>query len=395
MIATLPLGGYVKMLDEREGPVPENERQLAFNRQRLATRTAVVAAGPVANLLFAVFAYWAVFMVGDTGLRPLVGDVAPGSIAEQAGLRPGDEFVAVNGRDTPSWERVLFGLIDASVTGGEVRIAVRDEAGVERSLEAPAGGFASMAEDSGGLDSVGIVQARPRLPPVIGEILPGEAAQRAGLQAGDRIVRVGDEAVTDWSRWVELVQASPESELLVEVDRGGEQLVVGVMPVAHTTSQGVIGRIGAAARVPEGEFERFRAVIRLGPLDAFVAAGEKTWAMSALTLRVVWGMITGRMSVNNLGGPITIAKSAGRSATVGAVFFLKFLAVLSISIGILNLLPIPVLDGGHLFFYLIEGVRGKPLSDEMQLVGQKIGLLILALLMGLALYVDINRFLAN
>jgi regulator of sigma E protease len=334
-------------------------------------------------------------MLGDTGLRPLVGQVVPGSVADAAGIRAGDELLAVDGKVTPTWERALYALVQASVAGNEVAIEVRDHEGGQRSLTAPAEMFESMAEDAGGLAAIGIKEARPELPPVVGEVLAGEPAAQAGLKKGDRILSVDAEAVRDWSHFVEIIQASPGRELDAVVERGVQPLELRLRPDAHTTAEGIIGRIGAAVDVPEGYFDRFRTVIRLGPLDALTAAGQKTWDMSLLTLRVVWGMLTGKMSVQNLGGPITIAQSAGRSATVGSVFFLKFLAVLSISIGILNLLPIPVLDGGHLFFYLVEAIRGKPLSEKAQLLAQKVGLLLLALLMALALYVDLGRVLAN
>jgi regulator of sigma E protease len=396
VIAALPLGGYVRMLDEREGKVAKSELHAAFNRQRLGTRTAVVAAGPAANLLFAMLAYWAVFLVGDTGLRPLVGSVVPDSVAAETGFRAGDEVTAINGRDTPTWERVLFSLIEASVDADtEIRIDVRGDDGAGRRLVAPSDAFAPLAENNGGLDSVGIGQARPVLPAQVGEIMPGEAAARAGMRAGDRILAVDGASVSDWNDWVRIVRASPGQTLRVEVSRDGSPMELELVPEPRVTAEGEIGRIGAAAVVPDGYLDGFEAKIRLGPLEAVPAAIGKTWDMSLLTLRVVWGMVTGRMSVNNLGGPITIAQSAGRSAEVGGVFFLKFLAILSISIGILNLLPIPVLDGGHLFYYLIEAVRGKPLSEAAQVVGQKIGLLVLALLMSLALYVDLNRLLVQ
>lgn len=395
VVAALPLGGYVRMLDEREGEVEKRDLPAAFNRQGLATRTAVVAAGPAANLLFAILAYWAVFMVGDTGLRPLIGTVAADSAAETAGLRAGDEVVAINGRATPTWESVLLSLVEASVGSGEIRIDVRDDQDEPRQLVAEAAVFAPLATDAGGLGSVGIEQARPVLPAQIGELMPGEAAERAGFRPGDRILSVDGVDVGDWSQWVEIVRRSPNQRLNVDVDRDGGVVPLLLVPDGRAAAEGEIGRIGAAAAVPEGYLDDFEAKIRLGPLDAFPAAVAKTWDMSMLTLRVVWGMVSGKMSVNNLGGPITIAQTAGQSATVGGVFFLKFLAILSISIGILNLLPIPVLDGGHLFYYLIEALRGKPLSEEAQVFGQKIGLLLLVMLMSLALYVDLNRVFVN
>lgn len=395
VVAALPLGGYVRMLDEREGEVEKGDLPAAFNRQSLATRTAVVSAGPAANLLFAILAYWAVFMIGDTGLRPLIGTVSANSAAETAGLRAGDEVVAVNGKATPTWERALLSLVEGSVGGEEIVIDVRDDRGEARKLLAPAEAFAPLANDAGGLSSVGIEQARPVLPAEIGELMPGEAAERAGFKPGDRIISVDDVSIEDWSQWVEIVRLNPNQRINVDVDRNGQVLTLLLVPESRPTPEGEIGRIGAAAVVPEGYLEDFEAKIRLGPLDAFPAAVAKTWDMSKLTLRVVWGMITGQMSVNNLGGPITIAQTAGKTAEVGGVYFLKFLAILSISIGILNLLPIPVLDGGHLFYYLIEAVRGKPLSEEAQVFGQKIGLLLLVMLMSLALYVDLNRVFVN
>ncbi|MEN8176088.1 MAG: RIP metalloprotease RseP [Pseudomonadota bacterium] len=395
VVAAIPFGGYVRMLDEREGPVPDQEKARAFNRQRLAVRTAVVAAGPVANLLLAVFLYWLVLIVGDTGIRPLVGEVLPESAAAQTGVHAGDEFLAINGRPTPTWERTLYAMVQAVVDGGEITIELRSENAESRTLVAEADLFRPLTDENGSIESIGVKMARPSLPPVVGEVLPGEAADQGGLQPGDRILAVDAEPVSSWSDWVDVVRAHPGSVLEIEVQRGTNVLTLPIRPEARRTADGVIGRIGAAAEVPEGFFERYRAVERLGPLAAMPAAARKTWDLSLLTLKVVWGMVTGRMSVHNLGGPITIAQSAGRSAAVGTVFFLKFLAVLSISIGILNLLPIPVLDGGHLLYYAIEAVRGKPLSEEAQLLGQKIGLFILALFMILAFYVDLSRLSIN
>ena len=395
VIAALPLGGYVRMLDEREGDVPEKELPQAFNRQRLATRTSVVAAGPLSNLLFAILAYWAVFMIGDVGMRPLIGGVTVDSPAEAAGLRAGDELVAIDGMETPTWERAVYAMVEASIEDDEVEILVRDEAGTERRLFASPTLFAPLADNDGGLARIGIEQLSPPLAPRIGEVLTGGAAARAGFKPGDLILSVDGEAVAEWSAWVAVVRANPERNLRVEVDRDGYTEVLDLIPMAELDGEERIGRIGAAVDVPEDYLSRYQAEIRLGPVAALHAAAAKTWDMSTLTLRVVWGMLSGQMSVNNLGGPITIAQTAGQSASIGGIYFLKFLAVLSISIGILNLLPIPVLDGGHLMFYLIEALRGEPLSEQAQAMGQRVGLVILLALMGLALYVDLGRVLVN
>jgi len=395
VLAAIPLGGYVRMLDEREAPVADSELPTAFNRQGLKTRTAVVGAGPLANLLFAILAYWAVFMIGDTGIRPLIGSVEPGSPAAEIGLEAGDELLAVDGTPTPTWEHALYALVDASINNREIQVEVRSEEGDERTLMASGGVLTAISEANGDLKVIGIEEAHPRLPARVGEILPGEPAEEAGLRAGDLILAVDGEPVPDWSRWVEIIRDSPGRLLHVDIDRGGEPLTLELRPASSETRSGTIGRIGAGVRADEEYLARFRAEVRYGPLEAGLAAVEKTWDISTLTLRVVWGMLTGQMSVQNIGGPITIAQTAGQSAAVGGIFFLKFLAILSISIGILNLLPIPVLDGGHLMYYFIEAVRGRPLSENAQLFGQKIGLLILAALMALALYVDLSRVFVN
>jgi len=395
VLAAIPLGGYVRMLDEREAPVDEAERHAAFNRQSLRTRTAVVGAGPLSNLLFAVLAYWAVFMIGDTGLKPLVGAVEEGSPAAEIGLRPGDEFMAVNGTATPTWERVLYALVDASMGDAEVRLDVRGEAGEDRQLYAGPNALAAMTEANGDLKKIGIEEARPRIAPRVGEVLAGEPAALAGLRSGDLILEVDGQPVAEWARWVDIIRDSPGRLLRVAIDRDGERLVLEIRPASKQMTAGTIGRIGAGVKIDEDIMAPYRSEVRYGPLDAGAEALKKTWDVSVLTLRVVWGMLTGQMSVDNIGGPITIAKTAGQSASIGGVFFLKFLAILSISIGILNLLPIPVLDGGHLMFYAVEAVRGRPLSENAQLLGQKVGLVILVALMSLALYVDLTRVLLN
>ncbi len=395
VIAAIPLGGYVRMLDEREGEVAEEERHRAFNRQSLGVRTAIVAAGPLFNFLFAILAFWIVFVSGDTGTRPLVGAVAPGSIAEQAGLQPGDELVSVAGRPTPTWESTVFGLIEAA--GDEqIVLQVRDEAGYQRRLLLPGERLSKLSEDGALLEGLGLTPMRPRVEPVIGQVVEGQPAAEAGLKVGDRILGLEGRAIDSWNEFVQKVRKSPGKTLALEVQRNDRILGLKVHVAARESAGGVkIGRIGAGVHVPPDLYEKYRVEVRYGPIESVGIAVTKTWDMSWFMLKMLGRMVTGEASVRNLGGPISIAQSAGRSASYGPVYFLKFLAMISISLGVLNLLPIPVLDGGHLFFFLIEAVRGRPLSERAQAQGQRIGMILLLALMGLAFYIDLSRLLGS
>jgi regulator of sigma E protease len=394
VVAAIPLGGYVRMLDEREGDVPEAEAHRAFNRQRLWVRAAIVAAGPAFNFAFAILAYWLVFVVGDVGTRPLVGQVDSGSPAAGAGFQPGDLVKKVNGEETPTWETVVYELLSAGVAQVPARIDVVGEGGFTEQRELSPDVLRRLAEERDALGVLGIAPERPVLPAVIGEIVPGEAADRSGLRVGDRLLAVDGQAIRDWREWVEYVQARPGQRLQVDVERAGERLGLTVVPASVERAGAVTGRIGAGVALDEAAFDRYRAEVRYGPFKAFGVAVGKTWDLSALTLKVVWKMLVGEASVNNLSGPITIAQTAGKSASVGLVHFLKFLALVSVSLGVLNLLPIPVLDGGHLAYFAIEAVKGSPLSEETQMLGQRIGLAVLFGLMALAIYLDLARLLS-
>lgn len=393
VIASIPLGGYVKMLDEREAPVDSGERDRAFNRQSLPVRSAIVVAGPLFNFLFAIAAFWLIFVIGDTGLKPLVGEVAADTRAEQAGFLAGDEILAVGDQPTPSWESVVYALLGESLDQASLPVRVRSESGAERQRWLDTTDLQSLAEDGQILTNLGITPGRPVLPPVIGEVLPGEPAEEAGLQTGDRILSVDGIEVKDWTQWVEYVQAHPRQTLALEIERAGSTLPLSITTAVKGEGEQARGRIGAGVSVPEGLMDEYRSLVRYGPIDAMGHALYKTWDMSALMLRMLGKMVIGEVSVKNLSGPISIADSAGKSASYGFVYFIKFLAVVSVSLGVLNLLPIPVLDGGHLFFFLVEAVKGSPLSDRFVEQGQKIGMLILLLVMSIAFYVDLNRFL--
>ncbi len=393
IIAAVPLGGYVKMLDEREQEVPAEERHLAFNRQPLWRRFAIVAAGPIFNFLFAILIYWGILVVGDTGTRPLVGDVTPGSVAAEAGMLSGDEILRVGDRITPTWESAVFALMAESLDAEDLPIKVREQTGIGavRTLDGDA--LATLPDNPAILDNLGLSVARPVLPPVIGEVMSGQPASQAGLRAGDRIIAAAGEQVESWKSLVDAVQAHPGRPLMLRVERGDEELEVTLTPRVAQGPSGEIGRIGAVADVPDDLFEPYRAEVRMGPLEALGAAAEKTLDMSVLMLRVLGRMLIGQASVENLSGPISIAQTAGKTASYGLDSFIKFLAVVSISLGVLNLLPIPILDGGHLLFFTIEAIKGSPLSEQVQMQGQRIGLALLAALMTIAFYVDISRLM--
>jgi len=393
VVAAIPLGGYVKMLDEREGPVASNELERAFNRQSLGVRTAIVVAGPLFNFLFAILAFWLIFVTGDTGTRPWIGPVTEDSIAWQAGFRPGDEMLSVGERKTPTWETAVYALLRESVEDGDLEVRVRDSRGGEQLYRLPGDQLAGLAEDGNILDAIGLTARRPEVAPVIGRIVPGEPAEQAGLQEGDRILAVDGKPVDTWSELVSIIRDRPGKPLQLDVQRGSSQLTIPLLVGVREQGGQRIGRIGAGVEVPEGLYDQYRTEVRLGPLDALGAASVKTWDLSLFMLKMLGRMVTGEASVKNLSGPISIAQTAGKTASYGVVYFLKFLAMISISLGVLNLLPIPVLDGGHLFFFFIEAVKGSPLSDEWQMQGQRIGIALLLALMGLAFYVDISRLL--
>ncbi|QIK37304.1 RIP metalloprotease RseP [Caldichromatium japonicum] len=396
VIALIPFGGYVKMLDEREAedPIPESELPRAFNRQALWKRSAIVIAGPLFNLLFAVFAYWLVFMMGETGLKPIIGEVAPDSIAARAGFEAGDEFLAISARPTRTWEEVIQALTVSALTREDLKVQVRDRSQTLRDR-------LLLREDLKGLDEsadifaeLGIKPYRLLIPAVIGEIVPGEPAERAGLQVGDRILAVDGRPINAWQDLVEEVRRRPDMRLVLTIERPGvgSQTLELITQTAERDGQR-IGRIGAGVEPRPDLLDAYRVRIEHGPVESLGLALSKTYETSALLLKVLGRMLIGEGSLKHLSGPIGIAETAGRTAAYGLDAFIKFLAVISISLGVLNLLPIPVLDGGHLLFNLIEWIRGSPVSEEAMLRSQQIGVLLLATLMTFAFYVDLARLL--
>ncbi|NIR32066.1 MAG: sigma E protease regulator RseP [Gammaproteobacteria bacterium] len=393
VVAALPLGGYVKMLDEREGDVEPREEHRAFNRQPVWARIAIVAAGPVFNFIFAVAAYWLMFVIGTTGFKPVVGEVDPQGLAARAGIEQGQTIVAVADEPTESWEAARSALLEAALDEAKVAVVVRGAEGRMRTLELDLGAQAGLLERGQLLDNLGLAPWRPRLEPVLDRVEPGQPAAQAGLTPGDRLVAADGRPIAGWSEWVDYVRARPGESIEVRIRRDGELRTLTLTPQAREGEGGTHGYIGAAVEVPPGLYEGMRVELRYGPLDALGKGFARTGEMSLLTVRMLVKMVTGDVSVENLSGPITIAQYAGYTASVGLAQFLAFLAIVSVSLGILNLLPIPILDGGHLLYYVIEVVKGSPVSESAQALGQRVGLLILMVLMGLAFYNDLTRLM--
>ncbi|MBI5041067.1 MAG: RIP metalloprotease RseP [Gammaproteobacteria bacterium] len=393
VLAAIPLGGYVKMLDEREGPVVPEELARAFNRQPVAKRMAVVVAGPAFNLLFAVLAYWVLFMHGVPGLKPLLDAPDAGSPAAVAGIHAQDLLRAVDGKPMTTWEGTLLTLLEGALDHSRLALEVESVDGRRRMVELDLSQLEGQLGGDDLLDRLGLHLWQPRLPAVIERVTPDGAAASAGLRAGDHIVRADGQAVADWDAWVKYIQARPEQTIAVQIERAGALKDLSLRPARVVIDDGVIGRIGAEVRIPPELGAELRTETRYGPLAALQQGLVKTWDMSILTLRTLGMMLVGQASLDNISGPISIAQYAGQSASIGWGSFLSFLAIVSISLGVLNLLPVPVLDGGHLMYYLIELFKGSPVSERIEIMGQRIGIALLFALMSLALFNDFSRLL--
>ncbi len=398
VIAAIPLGGYVKMLDERETPdaIPATDLQHAHNRASLAARIAISAAGPAFNIIFTLAAFWLMFVIGKPDYQPVVGHVD--QIAASAGFHTGDRITAINGHAIETWTDASMALLQGAMDRSDLRVTVVDSGGSERQRNLALSQLPPDLGEETAYRKIGIEPRQWALAPVVGTVQADSAAAHAGLQPGDRILAIDSDTISDWRDVSTAIQkfAGPDKALTLAVERAGEHVTLQATPVRNPSATSATAAapgapnwlLGISAKPGEPKYD---ATLHYGPLAAVPRAFGETWERTRQTLDMLWSMVTGRASLKNLSGVITIAQVANSSAQLGAAWFLNFLAIISLSLGILNLLPIPVLDGGHLLYYLIELVKGGPVSERVQIAGQYVGLTLLMALMSLAIYNDILR----
>ena len=390
-LSALPFGGFVKMLDEREGEVPAAEAHRSFNRATVWRRIGIDIAGPAANFLLAIVFYWALLLHGLPALKPMIGEPPAGTPAAQAGLVAGDEIRRVNGTDTPSFQDLRLTLLRAGVAAEAITLELADGRSVR--LDVQPMQTENLEQDI--LRPLGIVRYDPVIAPVIGQLLPDGAAVRAGFQSGDRLLSANGEAVANWQDWVQVVRQHPAKPLRIEYERQGQRGALTVVPDVVDEAGQRVGKIGAGPRVDESVLATLMTEVRYGPVEALWQGAVRTWDMSVFTLEMMGRMVLGQVSWKNLSGPLTIADYAGQSATLGWISFVGFLALVSVSLGVLNLLPIPLLDGGHLMYYVAEVLTGRPVSERTMEIGSRIGMFLLLLLMSFALFNDLQRLIGG
>jgi regulator of sigma E protease len=396
-LSAIPLGGYVKMLDEREAPVQSAELERAFNNRPIWQRILVLLAGPGFNFLFAIVAYWVMFATGVPGLKPVIGAVAEDSVAARAGIEASDEIEAVGARPVETWEGATLAIFEELLEDGRIDLKLREPNGDSKDVSLDVRGReAELTEPSALFTGLGI-RPGPVVPAVIAAITPDSAAERAGLKVGDEVLRADGDSISGWEEWVEFIRQRPGQDVSLEILRDGRELALPLSIGAVEEDGATIGRIGASrlTELPANLVERLRAEERYGVLEALPRGIDKTWEMTSLTLKMLGHMVVGDVSLKNMSGPITIAAVAGESAQAGLSAFFNFLAVVSISLGIINLVPIPLLDGGQVLYQIVEWIKGSPLSERAMAVGHQIGVFFLIVLMSFVFYNDLTRIFGS
>ncbi|HEY0665991.1 MAG TPA: RIP metalloprotease RseP [Gallionella sp.] len=395
VLSAIPLGGYVKMVDEREDKVAPEDLPYAFNRKPVLQRMAIVVAGPLANFLLAIVLYWALFMHGVPGLKPVLGEVPAGTPAAAAQLQAGETIVSINDEAVPSWQELRWRLLELGLRQGEATLEGRGRLDEPLFHVLNLGSLEAKDMDGEFLTKLGLHLYQPTIPPVIGKLSDDGVAKQAGLHEGDIILRAAGSAMQSWPDVVEVIRAHPGRAVQFDIQRGDVMLSLSLVPRSENEAGIPVGKIGAAPKIDRAEWEAMFTEVSYGPLDAMQQSLRKTWETSVITLKMFGKMLIGEVSMKNLSGPITIADYAGQSAAMGMVAYFGFLALISISLGVLNLLPIPILDGGHLLYYAAELIKGSPVSERAWEVGQNIGIALLGTLMVFAVFNDINRLVSG
>jgi len=394
-VAAIPFGGYVKMLDEREAPVAPHEQHRAFNRQGVGKRILIVAAGPVFNFLFAIAVYAGLYMHGLPEARPVLAQPAAGTMAAQAGFAAGDTVRSIEGDAVATWQDMRWRVLQGALQKEALRFEVAGRSGEVSVRLLDLRAFPSEDVESDALERIGLRLFRPPLDPVLGRLVAGGAGERGGLRPGDRVLAAGGKPVDAWQTLVQAIRAHPGAVLPLLVERDGARLRIDVVPDTVKDNGERIGRIGAEPRIPATDAERIVVRIAYGPMESLGKALGKTWDIATFSLRMLGKMLLGEVSWKHLSGPVTIADYAGQSAQMGWLAYATFLALISISLGVLNLLPIPLLDGGHLLYYFVEIIKGSPVSERAMELGQRVGLALLLVVMAFAFYNDLNRLFSG
>lgn len=404
MIAAIPLGGYVKMLDEREfedeqkhdnltPSVSDADLKRAFNRLPVLKRMAIVLAGPAANLLLAILLYWGLLVAGTLSIKPIIGVVPAHSPAASAGFKEDDFIQSVNGKAVKSWQEARWEILNQASDKSPIMIHVKNAKVGDQVVQLDAQSVDFEDTKSDFMDQLGLIAKQPKIPVKIGEIVKNSAAERAGLQTGDIVVAIREQEITSWEQFLTTIKSMPNQQLELRVLRAKTQINLSITPDAVEENNKTIGRIGAGVQVDQEVLNQFLVETHEKPLNALIKACQKTWETSIFSLKMLGKMLLGEVSWKMMSGPVTIASYAGQSAHMGVKIFIGFLALMSISIGVLNLLPIPVLDGGHLMYYMVEFFTGRPVSETVLVIGQKVGMFLIGSMTVLALFNDLSRLI--